>query len=63
MKSARSATDYMVKNGKCAAVILPIEEYKKLLRNLAELAVITVRKNGSTIPFAAVKRRMRASGK
>ena len=51
--------DYVVKNGKRTAVILPIEEYKELLEDLQYLAVIARRRNEPTIPLAEVKRRLR----
>ena len=51
--------DYVVKNGKRTAVILPMEEYKELLEDLQDLAVIARRRNEPTIPLAEVKRRLR----
>jgi len=62
MKTARSATEYVVKNGKRTAVILPIEEYEELLQDLDDLAVIAARKNEPTIPLAEVKRRLKKNG-
>ncbi len=55
MKTAPSA-DYVVKNGKRTAVILPIEEYEELLQDLDDLAVIARRKHDPTIPLAGVRR-------
>ena len=59
MKAATAAVDYVVKNGKRTAVILPIDEYEELLQDLDDLAVIARRKNEPTIPLAEVKRRLK----
>ncbi|PZR72272.1 MAG: hypothetical protein DLM73_13690 [Chthoniobacterales bacterium] len=59
MKTAAPTADYVVKNGKRTAVILPIEEYEELLQDLDDLAVIAQRKDEPTIPLAEVKRRAR----
>ena len=62
MKTASVATEYVVKNGKRTAVILPIEEYEELLQDLDDLAVIARRKGEPTIPLAEVKRRLKSNG-
>lgn len=54
--------NYVVKNGKRTAVILPIEEYEELLQDLDDLAVIARRKNEPTIPLAEIKRRLKRNG-
>ena len=54
MKAATAETEYVVKNGKRTAVILPIEENEELLQDLDDLAVIARRKNEPTIPLADV---------
>jgi len=59
MKATSKAFDYVVKNGKRTAVILPIDEYEELLQDLDDLAVIARRKNEPTIPLAEVKRRLK----
>ena len=59
MKARESAAEYVVKNGKRKAVILPIEEYEELLEDLHDLGVIARRKNEPTIPLAEVKRRLK----
>ena len=59
MRIRESAAEYVVKNGKRKAVILPIEEYEELLEDLHDLAVIARRKNEPTIPLAEVKRRLK----
>ena len=61
MKTATAATEYVVKNGKRTAVILPIEEYEELLQDLEDLAVIAQRKKEQTIPLAEVKRRLKSN--
>lgn len=59
MRIRESAAEYVVKNGKRKAVILPIKEYEELLEDLHDLAVIARRKNEPTIPLAEVKRRLK----
>jgi hypothetical protein len=54
--------EYVVKNGKRTAVILPIDEYQELLQDLEDLAVIATRKNEPTIPLAEIKRRLKRNG-
>ena len=54
--------NYIVKNGKRTAVIVPIEEYEELLQDLDDLAVIARRKNEPTIPLAEIKRRLKGNG-
>jgi hypothetical protein len=62
MKAATAAIDYVVKNGKRPAVILPIDEYEELLQDLDDLAVMARRKNEPTIPLAEIKRRLKKKG-
>lgn len=52
------AAEYVVKNGKRTAVILPLAEYEALLEDLDDMAVIASRKDEPTIPLARVKRRL-----
>ncbi len=59
MKVRETAAEYVVKNGKRTAVIIPIEEYQEMLEDMHDLAVIAKRKNEPTIPFAEVKRRLK----
>ena len=49
---------YIVKNGKTSAVILPIAEYEELLEDLSDLAVIARRKDEPLIPLAEIKKRL-----
>ena len=60
--SSAPAPQYVVKNGKRTAVILPIDEYEELLQDLDDLAVIARRKDEPTIPLAEVRRRLKSDG-
>ena len=59
MKTLDPKAEYLVKNGKPTAVILPIAEYEELLEDLHDLAVIARRKDEPLIPLAEVKRRLK----
>ena len=61
MKTLNPKDEYIVKNGKPTAVIMPIAEYEELLEDLHDLGVIARRKNEPTIPLAEVKRRLKAN--
>lgn len=63
VKELNPKTEYLVKNGKPTAVVLPIDEYEELLEDLHDLAVIARRKDEPTIPLAEVKRRLRKNGR
>jgi PHD/YefM family antitoxin component YafN of YafNO toxin-antitoxin module len=63
MKTLHPKTEYLVKDGKPTAVVLPIAEYEELLEDLHDLAVIARRKDEPTIPLAEVKRRLRKNGR
>jgi PHD/YefM family antitoxin component YafN of YafNO toxin-antitoxin module len=54
--------EYVVKNGKRTAVILPLAEYEALLEDLDDFGVIASRKDEPTIPLAQVKRRLKKHG-
>lgn len=60
--SSARAPQYVVRNGKRTAVILPIDEYEELLQDLDDLAVIARRKDEPTIPLAEVRRRLKSDG-
>ncbi len=62
MKTLNPKGEYIVKNGKRTAVVLPISEYEELLEDLHDLAVIARRKDEPTIPLAEVKRRLKKNG-
>lgn len=55
--------EYVVKNGKPTAVILPLAQYEELLEDLHDLAVIARRKDEPTIPLDEVKRRLKKHGR
>ncbi len=61
MKTLNPKAQYLVKNGKPTAVVLPISEYEELLEDLHDLAVIARRKDEPTIPLAEVKRRLKTN--
>jgi PHD/YefM family antitoxin component YafN of YafNO toxin-antitoxin module len=58
MKTMHPKAEYVVKNGKPTAVILPLAEYEELLEDLHDLAVIARRRDEPTIPLDEVKRRL-----
>lgn len=59
MKTLNPKAEYIVKNGKPTAVILPLAEYEELLEDLQDLAVMARRKNEPLIPLAEMKRRLK----
>ncbi|PYI93604.1 MAG: hypothetical protein DME97_04920 [Verrucomicrobia bacterium] len=59
MRARESAAEYVVKNGKRKAVILPIKEYKELLEDLYDLGVVASRRHERMIPFEDVLRRLK----
>jgi len=62
MKTMNPKAEYVVKNGKATAVILPLAEYEELLEDLHDMAVIARRKDEPTVPLAEVKRRLKKHG-
>ena len=62
MKTLNPKAEYIVKNGKPTAVILPIAEYEGLLEDLQDLAVAVRRKDEPLIPLTEVKRRLKKHG-
>ena len=62
MKTLNPKAEYIVKNGKPTAVILPIAEYEGLLEDLRDLAIVARRKDEPLIPLAEVKRRLKKNG-
>ena len=48
--------------GKKTAVILPIEQYEKLMADLHDLAVIAERRKEELVSFDEVKRRLKDDG-
>ena len=62
MNTLNPKAEYIVKNGKPTAVILPIAEYEGLLEDLRDLAVVACRKDEPLIPLAEVKRKLKKNG-
>ena len=54
--------EYVVKNARRTAVILPLAEYEALLGDLDDFRVIASRKDERMLPFAQVKRRLKKHG-
>lgn len=50
------------RDGKKTAVVIPIEDYKRLLEDLHDLSVIAERRHEPTISFDEIKRRLKADG-
>ena len=48
--------------GKKTAVVLPIEDYEKLIEDLDDLAVIAERRDEETIPHEEFKRNLKRNG-
>jgi hypothetical protein len=59
MRGRGSGAEYVVKDGKRKAVILPIKEYEELLEDLCDLGVIASRRHERMVPFADVLRRLK----
>jgi PHD/YefM family antitoxin component YafN of YafNO toxin-antitoxin module len=49
-------------NGKKTAVVIPIEEYQRLLEDLHDLSIVAERRHEPTISLDELKRRLRADG-
>jgi len=49
-------------NGRKMAVVLPIEEYERLLEDLHDLAVLAERKDEETIPLEKLEKKLKADG-
>ena len=50
------------RDGKKTSVVLPIEDYERLLEDLHDLSVVAERRNEATISFDELKDRLRADG-
>ena len=59
MRALNPKAEYVVKNGKATAVILPLEEYEALIEDLHDLAIIARRKDEPLIPLDEVKHRLK----
>ena len=49
-------------NGAKVAAVIPIDEYKELMEDLNDLAVIAERRDEPRISFEEVKRRLKENG-
>jgi hypothetical protein len=49
--------------GRKTAVVIPIREYRELLEDLHDLAVLAERRDEPTIPWEEVKRQLKADGR
>lgn len=59
MKTIKDHKYIIDTNGKKNAVIIPLDEYEKLLEDLHDLTIIAERKNEKDIDFKAIKRRFK----
>jgi hypothetical protein len=50
------------KKGRKTAVVLPIEDYEKMLEDMDDLAVIAERRDEETIPHDELKRGLKRNG-
>jgi len=50
------------RDGKKTSVVLPIEDYERLLEDLHDLSVVAERRDEATISFNELKHRLRADG-
>ncbi|HEV7475010.1 MAG TPA: hypothetical protein VGN90_13235 [Pyrinomonadaceae bacterium] len=58
-----SQAQYVVdEKGRKTAVLLPLEQYEKLLEDLHDLAVVAERKNEKPISLTEMKRRLKKDG-
>jgi hypothetical protein len=56
-------TQYLVdKEGKRTAVLLPIDEYERLLQDVHDLAVVAERRDEEAISLEEMKRRLKQDG-
>ena len=62
MKQSRKKQFVIDQDGKKVAVLIPIEEYERLLEDLHDLAVIAERRDEPTISAEELKRRLRVRG-
>lgn len=61
MKSAE--TEYLVDNrGKKKAVVVPLAEYRRMMEDLHDLAVVAERRKEGTISLEEMRRRLRSRG-
>ncbi len=59
MRTQRFVVD---RKGKKKAVIIPIKEYRELLEDLHDLAVVAERRDEPTISFTRLKEKLKTDG-
>ncbi len=60
---AKFQEQYIVnEKGEKTAVVLPVKEYRELLEDLHDLAVIAERRDEPTVSFKELKRRLKEDG-
>ena len=60
---SKTRGQYIVdENGKKTAVVIPMEEYQRLLEDLHDLTVVAERRHEPTISFDELRRRLRDDG-
>jgi hypothetical protein len=50
------------RKGRRVSVVVPVDEYEELLEDLHDLAVVAERRTEPAVPFASVKKRLKAGG-
>ena len=50
------------RRGRKTAVVLPIEEYERLLEDLHDLAVLAERRDEESVPLEEVEKKLKADG-
>lgn len=59
----KSGSHYLVnEKGQKTAIVIPIEEYKELLEDLHDLAVVAERRDEPSVSFEELKERLRNDG-
>ena len=51
------------RKGKRKAVLMSVDEYERLMEDIADLSAIAARKKEKTVSWAQVKRRLRRDGR
>jgi PHD/YefM family antitoxin component YafN of YafNO toxin-antitoxin module len=60
---AKIREQYVIdEKGQKKAVIIPIDEYKELLEDIHDLAIIAERQNEPTITFEELKKKLKKDG-
>lgn len=62
MKGERGEQYLVDADGKKSSVVLPVEEYERLLEDLHDLAAVAERRDEKCISLAEMKRRLKRNG-